>query len=126
MLRAEFVPGREQRQPRQLTGADAANAPAGHVIDTDALQISKPPVTVHLALVELNDSVALDLVNGGERRARMFLPQLVPGGNPLDLKRATYKGEGFGEADVWWVNPNSGRLTFHYVVVYPANFEFSG
>ncbi len=126
MLRADFVPGGELDEPRQLTGAAAADAPDGHVIESDPLQISIPPVRVEIALVELKDAVALDLFKGEERRARLFLPDLIPGGEPVSLRRYAYEGERFGEADVYWVNPNSGRMIFHFASVYPRHFVYTG
>ncbi len=126
MLRVDFVPGGERELPKQLTGAAAANAPDGRVVDEDSLQISVPRVKVDVVLVEVEGAVALDLFDGEKRRARLFLPDLIPGGEPVSLRRYPYPGEGFGEADVWWVNPNSGRMIFHFAHVFPRHFEYQG
>ncbi len=115
LVRADFVPGAELRTPTQLTGAEADRAPDGRVRKREEVEISKPPTTVTVELVEVGDRVALDLVRGGRRVARTFLPGLIPGGEPIDVKTYTYEGERYSEVDVWWVNPNSGRLIFHFL-----------
>lgn len=126
MLRADFVPGGDVRQPRQLLGSDAAEAAPGTVRKRVPVRISKPPARLVVAVVEIGGRVALDLFQGDRRRARMFVPSLLPGGQPIDLDSVTYEGEGTAEADLWWVNPSSGRLVFHFFNVYPRELELLG
>jgi hypothetical protein len=126
MLRADFVAGGTVEQPERLLGAAAAAAPPGTVRERIPVEISEPPTRVEIAVVEVGGRVALDLFDEGSRRVRMFLPGLVPGGKPVELEAVTYEGEGSAEADLWWVNPNSGRLTFHLFAVYPRELEFLG
>ena len=126
MLRADFVPGGRVREPPQLQGAAAASAPGGTVRERVPVKISVPPTRVEVAVVEVGERVALDLFNGGRRLARMFVPGLLPGGQPIELDAVTYPGEGFSEADLWWVNPNSGRVEFHFFGVYPRQLTLLG
>ena len=56
----------------------------------------------------------------------MFIPDLEPDGVPVELKTYEYPGETFAEADVWWVNPTSGRLIFHFFNVSEGSLEFAG
>jgi hypothetical protein len=126
MLRADFVPGGQVQPPDQLLGSRAAKAAPGTVRKRIPVSISEPPARVEVAAVEVGGRVALDLFQGGRRRARMFVPGLLPDGQPIDLDSYTYEGEGYSEADLWWVNPNSGRLVFHNFNVYPRELEFLG
>lgn len=126
LLRADFVAGAEPKQPEKLTGAAAAQAPDGHLRERATVEISKPPAVVEVALVEVGNRVALDLLRGRRRIERMFVPDLVRGGRPIDLKTYTYDGEPFSEVDVWWVNPASGRAVFHFFTVSRQQISFTG
>ena len=50
----------------------------------------------------------------------------MAGGEPVELKTYVYEGEPFSEVDVWWVNPNSGRMTFHFFTVSRHQIQFLG
>ena len=126
LVRADFVPGSEPDQPAQITGPAAARAADGRVRERATLEISSPPAEVTVELVELGDRVALDLLDDGRRLARMFIPGLISGGQPVDLKTYVYEGEPFSEVDVWWVNPNSGRSSFHFFTVSRRQIQFLG
>jgi Protein kinase domain len=126
MLRADFVPGGSPPQPRQLLGAAAANAAPGTVRKRIPVRISEPPARVEIAAVEIGGRVALDLFRQGQRRARLFVPGLLPGGQPIDLDSYTYAGEPAAELDLWWVNPNSGRLIFRLFGAYSRELELLG
>ena len=117
LLRADFVPGAQTPEPRSLTGREAERAPDGEVRERVEVKISKPPAKVPVELVEVGDKVALDLYRGDRRIQRVFLPDLVPGGIPISLDTFVYEGSGFSEVDVYWVNPSSGRLIFHFFTV---------
>ncbi len=112
--------------PEKLTGAAAASAPAGHVRESASVEISKPPATVDVRLVEVGNRVALDLFRGSRRIERIFVPDLVRGGRPIDLKTYTYDGESFSEIDLWWVNPASGRAIFHFFTTSTREIQFVG
>jgi serine/threonine-protein kinase len=126
-FRAEFVPRAKVELPEHITGSAAANAPSGLVRDRAPLEVDKPrPTRLRLELVEVKDRVALDVRSGGRRTLRVFVPDLIPGGIPVELQAVKYDGEAFGEADVWWVNPNSGRRIFHFFNVAEGSLEFAG
>jgi hypothetical protein len=126
-LRAEFVPGQNVPLLRHLTGAAAAKAPDGKVRDTATLLVDEPrPVRLRVELVEVGGRVGVDVFDGTRRTIRVFLGGLEPGGVPIELKTVPYPGETFGEADVWWVNPSSGRMIFHFLALGPDNLEFTG
>jgi hypothetical protein len=126
MLRADFVPGGSIRQPPQLLGSAAARAAPGTVRKRVPVLISEPPTRVEVAVVEVGGRVALDLFQDRRRRARMFVPGLLPDGQPIDLASFTYEGEPAAEADLWWVNPNSGRVVFHFFHVLPHELQLLG
>jgi hypothetical protein len=56
----------------------------------------------------------------------VFLPGLEPEGVPVELKTVRYAGEPFGEADVWWTNPNTGRALFSFYLVGDGVLEAAG
>ncbi len=117
-VRAEFVPGKRVEPPEHLTGAAAADAPDGRVRERASLPVDEPrETTLDVELVEVDGRVVLDVSRAGRRTLRVFIPDLKPEGVPTDLKVYEYPGEPFGEADVWWVNPNSGRTIFNYFIV---------
>ena len=111
-LRVDFVPNERVPQPEQLRGAAAADAPAGTVRERAQAKISKPPAPVDVAVVETDGRVALDLFRGEVRTARMFIPELLPGGAPIELGADTIPGEEYVQVGLFWVNPNSGRLFY--------------
>jgi hypothetical protein len=125
LLRADFVAGAVPRTPRQLTGPALARARDGRVRERAEVEISNPPATVTVELVEVGDRVALDLLRGGRPVARMFVPDLVSGGVPTEMKTYTYEGD-YSEVDVWWVNPNTGRSIFHFFNVSRDQIQFVG
>jgi predicted Ser/Thr protein kinase len=125
-FRADFVPGGRLRQPPLLLGAAAAKAPPGKVRKQVPTLISEPRTRVDVAVVEVGGRVAMDVFDDGRRRARMFVPGLLPGGQPIDLQTFTYPGEGAAEAGLWWVNLNDGRAIFHNFSVYPRQIQLLG
>lgn len=124
LLRADFVAGMKPEQPKSLTGRAAERAPDGELRKRIDAEISKPPAEVPVALVEVRGRVALDLFRGPRRIQRMFLPNLVPGGEPIALKSYAYDGNAFSEIDVFWVNPNSGRMFFHFLTLSKNQLAF--
>lgn len=126
-LRAELKPGKQLKPPRTLTGVAAERAPAGKVRGQAGLTVDEPRrQDLKLKLVELDDRVVLDVLESGRRTLRAFIPGLVPGGIPVELESYEYPGETFGEADIWWVNPNSGRAIFNYLLVRAGHLEGAG
>jgi hypothetical protein len=125
-LRADLVAGAAVRRPEELTGAEAENAPGGTVRKRSTVEIAAPPAKVTLAVVEVGDRVALDLLDRSGRVARTFIPDLLPKGQPVDLKVTPIEGESFAGAEVWWVNPNSGRMIFRFFSVTRRGLDFTG
>ena len=125
-LRAELAPGARVGLPAHVTGAEAAAAREGKVRERAELEVSKPAATLKVELVEVGERVALDVLRDGRRGLRVFMPGLRAGGPALGLKTYEYSGESFGEADVWWVNPGSGRLVFRFFIVSHRHIEFWG
>ena len=52
-----------------------------------------------------------------------FIPGLLPGGLPAELDVYVYDGSSTSEVDVYWVNPSSGRLNFHFFTVSAKQLE---
>ncbi len=125
-LRADFVPDEVVEPPRHLTGSAAANAPDGRVRDVEPLKVDSLDEPLRIELVEIGNDVAVDVLSEGRRTLRVFLPDLVPLGVPVELKTVRYAGEPFGEVDVWWVNPNTGRSIFHFLALGKGHVEFAG
>ncbi len=128
-LRAEFVPNAETPLPEHLTGRAAATAPDGRVrkrrpliVDLDRGRATR----LSVELVEVRGRVVLDVLDGTRRTMRVLLAGLQPEGIPVELKTARYPGEPFGEAGIWWVNPNSGRLIFRFLNLGRETIEFAG
>ncbi|HEX5910466.1 MAG TPA: serine/threonine-protein kinase [Thermoleophilaceae bacterium] len=98
LVRAEFVAGRKQALPRKLTGAAAADAPAGKLRLRERVPISSPRGSVTAEVREVGQRVVIDLVRGGRRVQRQFLPDLRPDGNPAQLEALPVEGEPYGES----------------------------
>jgi hypothetical protein len=126
-MRVDFMPGAEVELPRHLIGTAAASAPAGRVRAHRRLKVEGlGSDRLRTELVEVGDRVAVDVLSRGRRTLRVFVPGLRPGGVPIELRTFPFPGEPFGEADVWWVNPNSGRMLFHYLIVGKGLLEAAG
>ncbi|MFN8151229.1 MAG: serine/threonine-protein kinase [Solirubrobacterales bacterium] len=123
LLRADFVAGATTEPPEALTGRAVESAPEGKVRDRRNVRISEPAATVQVELVEVGDRVALDLLDGKRRIQRVFIPGLLPGGLPAELDVYVYDGSSTSEVDVYWVNPSSGRLNFHFFTVSAKQLE---
>ncbi len=70
--------------------------------------------------------MAIDLVRNGRRVQRLFLPGLLPGGDPGTIAALAVEGEPYGGIDVRWVNPNSGRLIFHSLTMSRTDIQYFG
>lgn len=100
LLRVDYVPGRTLARPVQLRGAAAAGAPSGRVVDERELDLGARG-SVTAALVVLPGAVAVDVVDGRRRRARIVVPGADPRGRPI---RFTAKGE--ADLTLAWRNPD--------------------
>jgi serine/threonine-protein kinase len=125
-LRAEFVPGKRTVLPEHLKGAAAAKAPDGTVRDRDPVEVDSPSRRLDVELVEVGQRVALDVSRDGRRSLRVFIPDLRPEGLPVELMADPVPGEPFLGAAVWWVNPNTGRMIFHFYNLGEGRIEFAG
>ncbi|HYH62969.1 MAG TPA: serine/threonine-protein kinase [Solirubrobacterales bacterium] len=125
-LRAEFVPGAKVELPRFLTGAAAASAPDARVRDTAFAEVDKPSAKLRLELSEIDGKVVLDVFEKGKRNVRVFIQDLEPGGLPVDLRAHDAPGEPTIGAEVWWVNPTSGRMIFQAFSLTRESLEFAG
>ena len=110
--RARGVRGQAKAGPAdELSGAAAARAPDGKLRLRERSR-SRTRGAAWPRVREVGQRVALDLVRGGRRVERVFLPGLRPGGDPInDRRRSPSDGEPYGGVDVRWVNLNSGRMT---------------
>ena len=126
LLRGDFVPGGTVDVPTPLTGGEAAAAPDGRVRERQQVTIDDPAAIVTVEVVEVGDRVALDLLGERRRRARIYVPGLIPGGRPIDIRDFTYEDQSSSEVDLWWVNPNSGRSVFHFFEVTPHQIRYLG
>jgi tRNA A-37 threonylcarbamoyl transferase component Bud32 len=123
-LRTDFLPGAKAKAPPRLTGAAAARAPDGNVRARQFLKVDQPqPTKLNVELVEVGDRVALDVFRGARRTQRIFIPDLQPLGVPITLDIVPYPGEAYGEADLWWVNPNTGRTIYHFLLLGERTLE---
>ncbi len=124
-LRTDFVPGAKAKAPPRLTGAEAVRAPDGKVRARQSLTVDQPqPTKLNVELVEVGDRVALDVFRGDRRTQRIFIPDLQPFGVPVTLDIVPYPGESYGEANVWWVNPNTGRVIYHDILLGERTLAF--
>jgi hypothetical protein len=81
---------------------------------------------VGVALVELADRFALDLLSGDRRIARIDVPELRPGGGRVlafDVEVEPSELEQLN-VEVEYVDAESTRILTHFYSVYAREFEF--
>jgi hypothetical protein len=125
-LRADFVPDEVVEPPRTIVGSAAAEAPDGRVRESEPLPVDGLDAPLTIELVEVDGQVVIDVLSRDRRTLRVFMPDLEPDGIPVELETYEYPGEAFGEVDVWWVNPNTGRSIFHFFTLGKGHLEFAG
>ncbi len=126
LLRVDYFPGRARRQPNQIAGPPATEAPGGKERARRRIRFADGR-TVEVALIELRRAVVLDLFRRGRRVARIDVPDLLPGGRIVELQALSYDFEAaVGETGISWVNAGSARIVDHYFGVLPSKFEFYG
>jgi hypothetical protein len=126
LLRADFVPGGTLRAPEELTGRALATAPDGLVRRSLEVEIAKPRANVTVEIVEVGNRVALDVVRGDRRVARMLIPGLLPQAQVFNLKYYSLEEQDHVEVGLFWVNPNSGRAIYRNFSVTRSNIKFLG
>jgi hypothetical protein len=106
LLRAEIDPGARWRVEGRLTGRAAAAALPGRVVMAADLGAGR-----RLLLTRLGDRVALDLLDGSRRVARVRVDGAEPGGRPLALivLRTTV-------ARVDWRNSAAATVSHDYAI----------
>jgi hypothetical protein len=125
LLRAELVPGAEQRTPEQVTAPQAASLPAGRLRARRVVRLGNGR-QVTVALVRVGGGFVLDMVVGGRRTARIGVPDFVPeGGRLLKFEVGPNPGEDqtFG-VYLEHVNFDSTRVHRHYYGGDPGQFTF--
>jgi hypothetical protein len=110
LLRADYAPGQAVGPPDRLTGAAAERAPDGREVDEREIDIAGGR-TVTVAAVALPGGVALDVLRGTRRRARIDVPGADPAGRLVVFTPG-------GEPDVTlaWRNPDGRRIEASYRV----------
>lgn len=124
LLRVEYLPGAQQRQPEHVAGAEAEELPAGRVRARRKLRFtSGRPVEV--ALVEVGPRFVLDQFIDGRRTARIDVPGFRPSdeGRLLDF-------EVYAEADreqlgiyIEYANEQSARILDHFYAARAREFQ---
>ena len=121
-LQVDFEPGARLPAPRQVTGAAAAQLPAGR--EVAAGDVALPDGRrVRVALVEHGGAVHVDLFRDDERRARIVVPDLVPGGEVVEFKPFESAGNP-SQLNVAWRNPGTRSDIFHYFGLDAEALEF--
>jgi hypothetical protein len=124
LLRVEYLPGGQQRLPRQVAGAAAAKLPAGSVEQRRRLSFTNGP-PVEIDLVALDGRYVLDEVLDGRRTARVDLPGFFPGRGDVITFDAYAEDEGSGLGIyLEYVAVDSARVLQHFYAAFPHEFQF--
>lgn len=105
LLRGELDAGAVREAPKQLTGSAAEAAPDGREVAASSTRLPDGR-EVRVALVVVDGRVAIDLVRGGQRRARLELEGLNPAGRPIEFKAFESPGND-SQLNLGWRNPGS-------------------
>jgi hypothetical protein len=108
MLRADIEAGARAEPPPTLTGAQAAGAPAGEVVEQTVVQVT-PGAGARVAIVRLPDEVVVDVIDG-ERTARMTIVGAAPQGTLRELELTCGFRRGFC---VHWQNDAGTSGVYH-------------
>jgi hypothetical protein len=124
LLRVDFLPGGEQRMPRQVSGAAAAGLPSGKVEKRRRLTYADGP-PAEIDLVALTHRYVLDELVRGKRTARVDVPGFYPGrGDVITFDAyAEDAGSGLG-IYMEYVTTNSARVQSHFYAAFPHEFQF--
>ena len=124
LLRVEYVPGATQRLPPQITGAAAAELPAGKLVKR---RRARPPGLreVDLRMVDDGSRFALDLFHRDRRLARMPLPDFVSGtGEIVTFETYVNEGDPNVEVSVEYQRFDSVRTLSHYILAVPRGLYY--
>jgi len=110
LLRVDYVPGKAVEQPKRLVGTAAAGARAGRRLDEREI-VTADGDTATVAVVALDDGVAVDLFGGSRRRARIAVPGADPRGRP-----AAFTAKGEADLTLAWRNQDGTPIQTRYRV----------
>ncbi len=110
LLRVAYVPGARVSSPGLLTGPAAERAPAGRSLAARDVE-PRPGQLRTVALVAVGDRIAIDLLDGARRVARLPVADANPRGRLLGV-------DSFGEPRVRlrWRNPDGDVVSHDYAV----------
>jgi hypothetical protein len=125
LLRVEFEPGAQQREPRQVTGAEAAALPAGKIRARRRLRFSNGR-PVEMRLVQIGPRFVLDELIGGRRTVRIDVPdfRVSPGARLLTFEVYAEAAPQQLGVYIQYVNEESSRILDHFFDVYPREIQF--
>jgi hypothetical protein len=121
LLRGELDPGAVRKAPEQITGAEAAAAPAGREVAASSTRLPDGR-EVRVALVVIDGRVVVDLERGGRRRARLELAGLDPSGRPMEFKSFESPGND-SQLNVGWRDPDATSTEERYFGLGPESLE---
>jgi Protein kinase domain len=107
LLRADYTRGARPRVSGALSGRRAERAPAGRVLSSGTVEIGG--VVRRVAVVGLADSIAVDLLAGHRRLARLRATEVDPAGRLVN-----FTALGFGYAVLRWRNPDGRTVVREY------------
>jgi hypothetical protein len=122
LLRVEYVPGAQQRLPRQMTGAAARQAPSGRV--RVRRRRYRDGRRVDLGIVALGGRYVLDEVVDGHRTARTELPGFRSDGRIITFHATPEDGTDVISVYIEYSALDSTRIRTHYYEAHPGSFEF--
>ena len=126
LLRVEYLRGGQQRLPKQVTGAAAADLEPGRVVHRRRVRFTNGR-QIELALVVLGDRYALDQFLDGRRAARIDLPADFRARDGRILKFGAYSqpsDAAGGGVYIEYAGPGSARILSHFLAFFPRGFEF--
>jgi len=126
LLRVEYARGGQQRLPKQVTGAAAADLRPGRVVKRRRLRFTSGR-PVEIALVSLGDRFALDQFMEGRRTARIEVPtDFVPGAGRIFTFDVRAQPSAAEILDIFmrYARTDSARLLHHFYGAFPHEFEF--
>ena len=123
LVRVDYLPGGEQRVPKQVNGAPAATLPDGKVVRHRPVRTARG-VRVAIDLVLLDGRYKLDLRRGSRRVARVDLPDLAGEGRILQFSVETDDVAEQFYMFMEWVGTDSQRVISRYVEGNASEFSF--
>jgi len=118
MVRADVDYGAKPSNPGQITGAQAASAPDGEPL----AEISAPLEggrAGRVVLVELPEGIAVEVLRGDDRLARLEIPDADPDGDVIGLEENCGGDTGRGFC-FRWRNPGEELALVHVYQVLPS------